>query len=138
MGGRAAEQVIFGEISTGAANDISRATGIIKSMITDYGMSDKFLNMTLGKTGKGYGGPQEPELVREFSEETQRYIDEEIARIMQERYRHVIDILNEHRQLLEYIGNNLLEKETMDGKEFAEIVKAEQHCSEITTGSPEE
>ncbi len=135
LGGRAAEQVIFGEISTGAANDISRATGILKSMITDYGMSDKFLNMTLGKSGKGYGGPQEPELVREFSEETQRYIDEEIARIMQERYKHVLKLLKDHKQLLEYIGNNLLEKETMDGKEFAEIVKAEIHCKEIASDS---
>ena len=135
LGGRAAEQVIFGEISTGAANDISRATGILKSMITDYGMSDKFLNMTLGKSGKGYGGPQEPELVREFSEETQRYIDEEIARLMQNRYKHVLKILKDHRQLLEYIGNNLLEKETMDGKEFAEIVKAEIHCAQITADS---
>ncbi len=136
LGGRAAEQVIFGEISTGAANDISRATGILKSMITDYGMSDKFLNMTLGKSGKGYGGPQEPELVREFSEETQHYIDEEIARIMQERYKYVLKLLKDHRQLLEYIGNNLLEKETMDGKEFAEIVKAEKHCAQITSETP--
>nr|MCR5253206.1 ATP-dependent zinc metalloprotease FtsH [Treponema sp.] len=79
LGGRAAEEVVFGEISTGASNDIGHATGILKSMICDYGMSDKFKNMTLGKSGRGYSGPQEPELVREFSEETQKYIDEEIA-----------------------------------------------------------
>src|SRR5574344_348726 len=81
LGGRASEQIILGQIDTGAANDIQRATDVVKSMITDYGMSEKFKNMTLGKSGKGYGGPQEPELVREYSEETQKYIDAEIARI---------------------------------------------------------
>ena len=131
LGGRAAEQIVFGEISTGASNDISRATGIIKSMITDYGMSDKFRNMTLGKSGRGYLGPQEPELVREYSEETQKYIDEEIARLMEERYAHVLALLEKHRNLLEYIAKRLLEKESMDKKEFEEIIKAESHCAEL-------
>ncbi len=132
LGGRAAEDVVFGEISTGASNDISRATAIIKSMITDYGMSDRFKNVTLGKSGRGYGGPQEPELVREFSEDTQKYIDDEIARVMDERYRHVIAFLKGHRDLLEYVAKRLLEKETVDGKEFEEIIKAEGHCNELT------
>jgi len=131
LGGRAAEQIMLGEISTGASNDISNATAIIKSMITDYGMSDKFKNMTLGKSGRGYGAT-EPELVREFSEETQKYIDEEIARIMDERYQYVLGLLTKHKSLLEYIANRLLEIETMDGKEFYEIVKAETHCAELT------
>ncbi|MBP5250783.1 MAG: ATP-dependent zinc metalloprotease FtsH [Treponema sp.] len=132
LGGRAAEEVVFNEISTGASNDISRATGIIKSMITDYGMSDRFKNVVLGKSGRGYGGPQEPELVREFSEETQKYIDEEIARITNERYEYVVSLLRSHRELLDYVANRLLEKETIDGKEFEEIVKAEKHCSVLT------
>ncbi|MBQ7166522.1 MAG: ATP-dependent zinc metalloprotease FtsH [Treponema sp.] len=131
LGGRAAEQIVFGEISTGASNDISRATGVIRSMITDYGMSDRFRNVTLGKSGKGYGGPQEPELVREYSEETQKYIDEEIARLMQERYAHVLNLLGKHRNLLEYIAKRLLEKESMDKNEFEEIIKAESHCAEL-------
>lgn len=131
LGGRAAEQIVFGEISTGAANDISRATGVIKSMITDYGMSEKFKNMTLGKSGKGYGGPQEPELVREYSEETQKYIDDEIARMMDERYVHVLNLLKSHKDLLDYIAKRLLEKESMEGKEFESIVKAESHCEEL-------
>ena len=80
MGGRAAEEVMLDDISTGASNDIARATEIVKSMIVDFGMSDKFRNMTLGKGVLGNRGG-EPNLVREFSEETQNYIDEEIARI---------------------------------------------------------
>ena len=130
LGGRAAEQIIFGEISTGASNDISRATDIIKRMITDYGMSEKFKNVTLGKSGRGYG-TQEPELVREFSEDTQEYVDDEIARVMEERYQFVLKTLKKHGNLLEYIAQRLLEKETMDGKEFQEIVKAEDHCNEL-------
>lgn len=131
LGGRAAEEVVFGEISTGAANDIGRATGILKSMICDYGMSERFKNMTLGKGGRGYNGPQEPELVREFSEETQKYIDEEIARILDERYSHVLAVLKEHRSLLDYVTERLMEKETIEGKEFEEIVKAESHCMKL-------
>ena len=102
-------------------------------MITVYGMSDRFKNMTLGKGVLGNRGG-EPNLIREFSEQTQNFIDEEIARIMNERYEHVLKILSEHKELLEYIANRLKEVETMDGKEFYEIVKGEQHCKEITSG----
>ncbi|MBR5966729.1 MAG: ATP-dependent zinc metalloprotease FtsH [Treponema sp.] len=133
LGGRAAEEVIFGkdEITTGAANDISRATDIIKRMITDYGMSDKFKNMTLGKSGRGYGGMAEPELVREFSEETQKYVDNEIARIIEERYAAAVKLLKGKRELLEVIAKRLLEIETMEGKEFLDIINAQKHCEKL-------
>ena len=128
LGGRAAEEVIFGkdEITTGASNDISRATDIIKRMITDYGMSEKFKNMTLGKSGRGYGGMAEPELVREFSEETQKYVDNEIARIMDERYSAAVKLLKSKRGLLEVIAKRLLDIETMEGKEFLDIIEAQK------------
>ena len=131
LGGRAAEQVILGDISTGASNDIARATDIIKRMITDFGMSDKFKNMTLGKGVLGARGG-DANLIREYSEESQNYIDEEIARIMNERYDYVVKLLSKHKELLDYIANRLVEIETMDGKEFYEIVKGEQHCAELT------
>lgn len=137
LGGRAAEQIVFNEISTGAANDIQHATDTIRRMITDYGMSDRFKNMTLGKSGQGYDSG-EPQLVREYSETTQQYIDEEIARIMAGRYKAVLALLKKHKELLEYIANRLLEKETMDGKEFEEIVKAEDHCKELETAASTE
>lgn len=124
LGGRAAEETIFGEISTGAANDIQRATDTIKRMITDYGMSERFRNMTLGKSGKGYE-TDNPELVREYSEATQQYIDEEIAKIMEERYSHVLSLLKTHKAMLEYIAKRLLEIETMESKEFDDIIKGE-------------
>lgn len=128
LGGRAAEQIIFGEISTGAANDIQRATDTVRSMITQYGMSKRFRHMTLGKSGQTYGASGEPELVREYSEDTQKYIDDEIARVIGERYDSTVKLLNGHRELLEIIAKRLLEKETMDSAEFEEIIKAESHC----------
>ena len=131
LGGRAAEEILLGDVSTGASNDIARATELIKSMIVDYGMSDKFKNMTLGKGVLGKRGG-EPALVREFSEETQKYIDEEISRILDERYKFVIKLLKSHKELLEIVANRLLEVETLDGKEFYSIVESEKRCTELT------
>lgn len=130
LGGRAAEQIVLGDISTGASNDIARATDIIKQMIVDYGMSDKFKNMTLGKGVLGNRGG-DPNLVREFSEETQNYIDNEIAKLMEERYEYVLKLLEDHKDLLVYISERLKEKETMDGKEFYDIVNGAKHCEEL-------
>ncbi len=126
LGGRAAEQILLGDISTGASNDIARATDILKRMIVDFGMSDKFRNMTLGKGVLGNPGG-EPVLIREFSEETQKWIDEEIARLMDERYAKVVQLLSDHKALLEYISDRLQKVETMEGKEFQEIVDAEKN-----------
>ena len=130
LGGRAAEQIILGDISTGASNDIARATDIIKRMITDFGMSDKYKNVTLGKGVLGNRGG-DPSLVREFSEQTQNYVDEEISRIMNERYEYVLKLLGKHKDLIDYIANRLMEVETIDGKEFYEIVNGEAHCKQL-------
>ena len=137
LGGRAAEQIILGDISTGASNDIARATDLVKQMITVYGMSDRFENMTLGKGVLGNRGG-EPNLIREFSEESQNYVDSEIARVMKERYSHVLKVLTEHKDLLDYIAKRLEEIETMEGKEFYDIVKGEQHCRELTDSTTAE
>ncbi len=137
LGGRAAEQIILGDISTGASNDIARATDLVKQMITVYGMSDRFENMTLGKGVLGNRGG-EPNLIREFSEESQNYVDSEIARVMKERYAHVVEVLTEHKDLLDYIAKRLEEIETMEGKEFYDIVKGEQHCRELTDSTSAE
>ena len=130
LGGRAAEEIMFNDISTGASNDIARATDIIKRMITDFGMSDKYRNVTLGKGVLGNRGG-DPSLVREFSEQTQNYVDEEIARIMNERYEYVLKLLKSHKDLIDYIANRLMEVETIDGKEFYDIVNGEKHCLEL-------
>ncbi len=130
LGGRAAEEVMLGEISTGASNDIQRATDIVRDMITVYGMGSKFKNMTLGKRGGGYSSG-EPTLVREFSEDTQKYIDQEISSTIDDRYKYVVKLLTSKKQLLDFIAKRLMEIETMEGKEFYEIIKAEEHASEL-------
>jgi len=124
LGGRAAELVVFGEVSTGAGNDLQRATDIIRSILTDYGMSGRFTNVVLSKRGGGYGG-DEPRLIREYAETTQQYIDEELARIMAERFNRVVKLLKSKKQLMEYIAQRLLEKEIIEQQEFKDIIKAE-------------
>ncbi|MDR3311861.1 MAG: ATP-dependent zinc metalloprotease FtsH [Spirochaetaceae bacterium] len=130
LGGRAAEQIVFGKISTGAGNDIQRATDIVRHMITEFGMSERFKNVALSKRGAGYGGGQDPTLVREYSEATQQYIDDQIAARMQERYQVVIALLESKRQLLDYIAARLLEKETIEETEFQRILGAEHSLAE--------
>ena len=126
MGGRAAEELVFGKLSTGAANDLTKATDIARKMITDYGMSGRFRNIALTQRGAGMMGnsqPPEPMMHREYSEATQQYIDEEIARIVEQRYSSAKSKLEQGRQLLEKIAGILLEKETLDEKEFKALMK---------------
>jgi len=120
LGGRAAEELIFDRISTGAANDLTKATDIARRMITDYGMSARFRNVALTQRGAGYLGAATPEplMHREYAETTQQYVDEEIARMMSDRYAAVKTLLEKKRSLLEQVAGILLEKETLEEKEF--------------------
>ncbi|MFA6506354.1 MAG: ATP-dependent zinc metalloprotease FtsH [Treponemataceae bacterium] len=124
LGGRAAEELIFGRISTGAANDLTKATDIARKMITDYGMSGRFRNVALTQRGAGYlgGSTPEPTLHREYSETTQQYVDEEIARMTAERYAAVKLLLSSKKDLLEKIAGILLEKESLDETEFKALL----------------
>ncbi len=124
LGGRAAEEIVFKDVSTGASSDLMKATDSIRSMITDYGMSERFKNVVLSKRGGGYGSG-EPQLVREYSEETQRYVDEQLAKIMEERYQRVVNLLSSKKVLMDYIANRLLDKEVIEEAEFYEIIEAE-------------
>ena len=120
LGGRAAEEVVFGEISTGASNDISRASDTVRQMITEYGMSERYRNMTLPKTNSGIDGVSG---AREYSEATQEYIDNETERIIQTRYAAVLENLRKNRDALERIAQSLLEKEVLEGGEFEALAK---------------
>ncbi len=122
LGGRAAEEIVFGSISTGASNDIARATDIARRMITDYGMSERFRHVALSKRGLGGPASNEPSFSREYSEETQRYIDEEIARMMASRYARVVALLSGKRDLLDRLEAILLEKEVVEECEFNALV----------------
>ena len=123
LGGRGAEQVVFAEISTGAANDLDRATDMAKRMVTDYGMSEKFANVRLPYRQESPLLGQAGHVVnREYSESTQQYIDEETARIIAERYQTVLNVLREQRPALEAVAARLLETEVVEAAEFAELV----------------
>jgi cell division protease FtsH len=123
LGGRIAEEMLSGEYSTGAASDLVKATDIARKMITDYGMSDRFRNVAL-TSRPGLGGErQDPLFQREYSEATQQYIDDEIARIVEDRYNHVREKLQKKKDLLDKIASILIEKETLDEKEFNVLVR---------------
>jgi len=123
LGGRAAEDLVFGRVSTGAANDLTRATDIARRMITDYGMSERFRNVALTRRGSYLPTlQQEGVMAREYSEETQRYVDEEISRIIAGRYESVLSLLGGRRELLERAAELLLEKETLEEAEFKDLV----------------
>ena len=123
LGGRAAEDLVFGKISTGASNDITRATDIARRMITDYGMSERYRNVALTKRGAGLLGPgNEQVMAREYGEDTQKYIDETVAATLALRYEESKRILTERRTMLETIAEELLDKETIDEARFKELV----------------
>ena len=124
LGGRIAEEMISGEYSTGAANDLTKATDIARKMITDYGMSDRFKNVALTSRGMSMTGQerQEPSFQREYAESTQQYVDEEIARIVESEYAKAKNILEDRRDVLDNVATALLEKETLDEKEFKALL----------------
>ncbi len=123
LGGRAAEEVFLKEISTGAGNDLQRATDILREMITKYGMSDVAGLMVLEKNvgGAFLNGGQ---VVKEYSEKTAEAIDETIKRILNERYEYVKATLNEYAEAIEAMVKELLEKEVIEGHTVREIIEA--------------
>jgi cell division protease FtsH len=125
LGGRIAEEMVSGEYSTGAASDLTKATDIARKMITDYGMSDRFRNVALTSRGTGMTGEQrqEPMFQREYAESTQQYVDEEIARMVETEYGKTRAVLDQRRQTLDRVAAALLEKETLDEKEFRALLE---------------
>ena len=120
LGGRAAEEVVFNSITTGASNDIERATAILRSMITQYGMSDKFGMVGLESVENRY---LDGRAVLNCADETAAKIDEEVARLMKEFYDRAVNIIKENREVLDKIAGYLIEKETITGKEFIKMYR---------------
>ncbi|MEE1351053.1 MAG: ATP-dependent zinc metalloprotease FtsH [Clostridia bacterium] len=118
LAGRAAEEIVFDTMTTGAANDIERATDMARKMITMYGMSDKFGLVGLESIESRY---LDGRAVANCSEETRTKIDEEIVSVMRERYEIAKTLLRDNRDALDEISEFLIEKETITGDEFMEI-----------------
>lgn len=133
LGGRAAEEIVFGEISTGAQNDLQRATDIARSMVKEYGMSEQlgpvflesprqslFLNPDFGSDQK-------------YSEETARFIDQEVKRIILETYNKVKKILEEKRTIIEKVARRLLKKEIIEGEELRVMIAQKSNAKTKTS-----
>ena len=123
MGGRVAEEIVFRDPSTGPANDIQQATKTARAMVTDYGMSDRIGMVKLGDADTeafGHGSGEGP---RAFSDETAAIIDEEVRRLLDNAMREAWRILSENRGVLDTLASRLLEEETLDEAQLAEIFK---------------
>ena len=125
LGGRVAEKLILDDISTGASNDIERATKIARSMVTKYGMSDRIGAMMLGSSQEEVFLGRDFAQGKEYSEETASLVDTETKRIIDKAYEQAINILNTHIDKLHAVAKVLLEKEKIEGEEFDEIFAEE-------------
>ncbi len=118
FGGRAAEEVVFNSVTTGASNDIERATQIARAMVTQYGMSERFGLMGLESVQNRY---LDGRAVMNCSDATGALIDEEVKEMLKVAYDKAKKIIEDHREVMDEIAEFLIEKETITGKEFMEI-----------------
>ncbi len=123
VGGRAAEEVVFDTVTTGAANDIEKATSIARNMITRYGMSKRFGLVGLATVESQY---LEGRTALNCSDETAAAIDEEVVAMIKESYDQALQMLRENRELMDKLAAFLIERETITGKEFMEIFRREK------------
>lgn len=124
LGGRVAEELVFGDVTTGASNDLERATELARKMVKEYGMSDKLGPMTFGQKEELVFLGREIAEQRDYSEEIAQEIDQEIQNIVQSAYRRARQILTEKRDKLEALARALLEKETIEREEFLALMAA--------------
>ena len=124
LGGRVAEEIVYGadKISTGASSDIEKVTSIAKKMVSQWGMSEKMGAMTYGKSQEHVFMGRDFGTTRDFSEEFAADLDREVKKIIDGRYEVAKQLLNDHRDLLDAISKELLEKETLDDNDVTEII----------------
>ena len=121
LGGRVAESIVLDDISTGASNDIERASKIARDMVTKYGMSENLGTITFGSGQEEVFLGRDWTQTRNYSEETSAKIDEEVKKIIDTAYNRAKEILTMHSDKLHTVANILLEKEKIDGEEFDSI-----------------
>jgi len=125
LGGRAAEWIVFGHLSTGAADDLRRVTDIARSMVTRYGMSEKLGNVAYDRDPRTFlTGPDlpPPPRDRDYAEKTAATVDEEVRAIVEKAFRRALDLLRERRAVLDRTARRLLETETLEEAELAQLV----------------
>ena len=127
LGGRAAEEIVFGNVTTGAANDIEKATSIAKNMITRFGMSERFGLAGFATVESQY---LEGRTSLNCSDQTAAAIDEEVVAMLKKAYDKAKELLSENRDLMDKLAGYLIEKETITGKEFMKIFRQEKGLPE--------
>lgn len=125
LGGRAAEEIVFGEITSGAENDIERATEIARMMVCKFGMSERIGPLAWGKEEQEVFLGREITRMKNYSEEVAAEIDREVKKIVLDCYERAKNILREHREQLDEVANLLLEKEVIEGKELKKFLNKE-------------
>src|SRR5207248_6831985 len=136
LGGRAAEEIVFHEVTTGAANDLEKVTQTAKQMIMRFGMSEKLGPRVLGRghdqpfLGRDYGAEAD------YSEEIAREIDDEIRRIIEEAHETATQVLREHMDELHRVSNILIERETIDKDQFERLLAGEAEESVFPEEAP--
>jgi cell division protease FtsH len=123
MGGRVAESVVFGQLNSGAANDLEQATGIARRMVREWGMSDQVGPMAWHSQQQVFLGEDLMTSGREYSDDTARLIDTEISSILRNQEQRARELLLKHRKGLDLIAQALLEKETIDGAEVGQLIQ---------------
>lgn len=131
MGGRASEELVFGDITTGAASDLKQATRIARMMVCEWGMSPKLGPQSFGNREETLFLGREVNRNYEYSEETSRRIDQEVSRLVTEAYDRALTLLKEHRKELDLIAELLLERETLDGSEVQEVLTYGRLLTEV-------
>ena len=125
LGGHAAEHVVFGEISTGAENDIEKATNIARKMVKEYGMSERLGTVALGHKEELVFLGREIGEQKNYSEKTAEAIDEEIRVLIDEGYQRAVTIMHDHRDVLDRIAKALIQYETLDGDNLERVFRGE-------------
>jgi cell division protease FtsH len=121
MGGRVAELLVYGDLSTGASDDLQRNTELARKMVREWGMSERMGPMAWGQQGTVFLG-EDLMHSRDYSEDTSRVVDEEVSRILREQERRAREVLESHRSGLEAVTQVLLDRETVDGEEVARLI----------------
>ena len=125
LGGRAAEDIVFHEVTTGASNDLEKVTDIAKRMVMRYGMSDKLGPRVLGRTADMPFLGREMGHQPDYSEDIAREIDDEVRRIIEEGYESALNVLRGHMDDLHRISQILIERETIDRDQFVRLLAGE-------------
>ncbi|MAO89711.1 MAG: cell division protein FtsH, partial [Dehalococcoidia bacterium] len=137
MGGRAAEEIVFGEVTTGASNDLEQATNIARSMVTRYGMSEKLGPRTFGKREEMIFLGKEISEQRDYSEGVAATIDEEVHELLDNAYKNASRIIASNREKLDELAKYLMQNETIEGDQLTTMLDDDSTASgNATAPSP--